>query len=470
MSVGPRVAVIGGGITGLAGAYFLTREASGKRPEVILLEAGERLGGNLRTEVIAGMPIDVGAEALFAGLPWAIELCRELGLGDELVGSLEANTCVWTRGRLRPLPVGILSGFPDGIGPVLRSGIVSPAGVARAALDLVLPAAHVDGDRSVGELIRRRLGRETLQRLVDPLLGTIYAGDSDQLSLRATAPVLDAMSRKRASLIRSLLAAKPPTREGPMFMTLTGGLERLAARLSEEIAEVEVRSSTRVESLTRVGEGGYRVALASGEPLNVDGVLVAVPADGAAVMLRPLSPQAADELAGIEYASVIIVSLVFGGSALASPPSVSGFLVPHVDGRLVGACTFSSLKWPHLADDTQLRLRCAIGRGSETAASSMDDDTLVALVSEELREALGLRGTPTAARVTRWPAAMPQYAPGHLDRVGLIEAELAKLGGVELAGAALRGIGVAQCVNGARGAAGRLLAELRGGARSARRG
>ena len=292
MSGQPHVAVIGGGISGLVAADALLRVGKAR---VTLLEAQARLGGKIRSERIADRMVEVGAESLFARAPAAVELCRELGLQDELIAAAETATGVWARGRLRELPPGILSGLPSGVGPVARSGILSPAGMARGALDLVLPASRGEGDRSVGELVRRRLGRAALDRLVDPLLGTIYGADSEQLSVRATAPQLDALARTHRSLIRGLLAAKPPVPQaGPMFVTLPGGLERIVARLRERLLGAEIRCDSPVSRIERGRDGRYRLDLPGGASLLADGVVLAAPADQASRMLSTVDPGVAE--------------------------------------------------------------------------------------------------------------------------------------------------------------------------------
>jgi oxygen-dependent protoporphyrinogen oxidase len=451
----PHVAVVGGGISGLVAADVLLRSGAAR---VTLLEAEGRLGGKIRSEPIAGQAVDVGAESLFAYAPAAVELCRELGLQDELVGARETTTSVWARGRLRELPSGILSGLPDGVGPVLRSGILSPAGLARGALDLVLPASRADGDRAVGEFVRRRLGRAALDRLVDPLLGTIYAADCEQLSLRATAPALDALAREHRSLIRGLRATKPPAPQaGPMFVTLPGGLERIVTRLRERLLKADIRCDSPVRLLEREQDGCYRLELGGRESLLVDGVVLAAPADQAGRILSAVSPVAAGELDAIRYVPTVIVALSYP-TAATSRLGGAGFLVPKGERRLLGACTSLSAKWSHFADTGELWLRCSVARASAASALDMDDAELVGRLTVELGDVMGLQGAPLSSHVTRWERALPLYEPGHLERVARVEEELEHLGGVALAGAAYGGIGVPHCIMQGRTAAERVLA------------
>lgn len=457
-----HVAVVGGGIAGLAAADTLVRGGA----RVTLLEADARLGGKIRSETIDGQTIEVGAESLMTYNRVALELCQALGLEPELTGAQRTDTSIWAAGRLRDLPPGILSGLPDGVGPLLRTGILPPLGVARASLDLILPSRRPDrGDCSVGELVSRRLGRSALDRLVDPLLGTIYAADSERLSLQATAPQLDALARRHRSLIRGLRAAKPsPPSGGPMFVTLPGGLQRIVSRLEKRLMAAEIRRGTRAQLLEPVVEGGYRLLLDGGERLPVDAALIAAPADEAGHILEALSPTVAGELRCIGYVPVVVVVLAYDAGSQ-TWPSGAGFLVPRSERRLLGACTWLSNKWPHLAASGKLWLRCSVARSSVARALALEDEQLVGAIAAELREA-GLAGAPVSAHVTRWERALPVYEPGHLDRVARIERGLERLPRVALAGAAYRGIGAPQCIAQAQDAARRLLAALGDGDRA----
>ncbi|HEY7893135.1 MAG TPA: protoporphyrinogen oxidase [Solirubrobacteraceae bacterium] len=454
-----HVVVVGGGITGLTAARALL--GAGTAPvRVTLVESSERLGGKIRTEQIASKAVDVGAEALLTKVPGGLELCRELGLQGELISPAEKTTYVWARGRLRELPAGILAGLPDGAMPLLRSGILSPSGVARAALDLVLPAAKAREDRSVGELVRGRLGQQALDRLVDPLLGTIYAADSDSLSVRATAPQIETLARKHRSLILASRGVKPPPYSGPMFVTVAGGLQRIVDRLRDEIAPADVRLQTRATRIERAGDGRYRLELSAGETLSADGIVIAAPASEASSMLSALSPAAADELRGVRYTSTVLLTLRYPSSAARAPLHGAGFLVPQSTGWLLGACTWLSAKWTPLAAGEELWLRCSIARPAIDRASSLDDEQLTRAISDELTQAMGLLGRPLTVMVTRWHHALPVYEPGHLDRMARLEEHVSKLPGLELAGAAYRGIGVPQCIAQGKAAVVRVLSEL----------
>lgn len=445
--------MVGGGITGMAAAWELARSGAG----VTLVESSQRLGGKIVTDQMAGRPIDLGPDAFLARLPDATQLCRELGLGDELVGAATESASLWAGNRLRPLPRGTVLGAPAGLAglaAVARSGILSPAGVARAGLDLVLPRRDLGEDPSVGDIVTARLGRQVHERVVDPLVGGIHAGPSSLLSAEAVAPQLAAGARSRRCLLLGLkegrnaasaTAVAPP---GPAFVSLRSGLGRLVSRLEEALTEagVDIQLGCALEEI----------------PVSGARAILTTPAPVSAVLLAGASPDAAAELGQIEHASVALTVLryrveVFPGRRA---PVGSGFLVPRSEGRLITACSFASAKWPHWAAPGEIVLRASAGRWGDERALVLDDDDLVARLHEELVEALGLNDEPFASRVTRWPHAFPQYRPGHLARVSRIEAALRRdCPGVHVAGAAFRGVGIPACIAQGRAAARRALGD-----------
>jgi oxygen-dependent protoporphyrinogen oxidase len=420
-----NVAVVGGGITGLTAAYRAAQ--AGHR--VTLFEAGDRLGGKLITSEFDGRPVDEGPDAFLARVPHAVELCRELGLADELVAPATGQAFVWTRGRLRPLPEGLVLGVPTDLPALARSGILSWAGMARAGLDVVLPASRLGDDPSVAAVVTARFGREASERLVEPLLGGIHAGRADGLSLASTAPQL-AASQHRSMLLG--LRGTRPSLDGPVFLSLQGGMGRLAECLAE-----------------RIEQAGVDVRL--GHPLAAlpaaDMVVLTTPARATAALLDPVSPDAAAELRRIPHASVVLATLAYPAHAFPAPLAGSGFLVPRVDGKLMTACSFGSNKWPHWSRPGQVVLRVSAGRAGDERAMALSDEDVVAALHTELGQALGVTSPPTARRVTRWVDGFPQYAPGHAARVARIEAALARdAARVRLAGAALHGVGIPACI------------------------
>lgn len=437
-----RVAVVGGGITGLAAAW----ELLGAGAEVTVLEASDHLGGKILTEEMGGRPVDLGPDAFVARTPDALELCREVGLVDELVRAATDQAAVWVRGKLRPLPRDIVLGVPTRLTSVARSRILSSAGLARAALDLVLPGGGFGADRSVGDVVTDRLGQQVHDLLVDPLFGGIHAGPAGNLSVRATAPQLAAAAASR-SLVRGVRAQRrADAGERPGFHSLRGGLGRLVERLEQELREggATIELGTAVESV----------------PVpDADATLVTTPAPVSADLVAASSPEAEAELRAIEYASVTVTVLTYPASAFPRPPTGSGFLVPHSEGRLMTACSFASSKWPHWAGPDEVVLRVSAGRSGDQRALEMSDVELLQGVHAELVDALALTAGPTRARVARWPSAFPQYRVGHLERVARIEAALERdLPGVHVVGAAYRGLGITTCIAQGKAVARRVLA------------
>ncbi|MGI8757752.1 MAG: protoporphyrinogen oxidase [Acidimicrobiales bacterium] len=471
-----RFVVIGGGIAGLAAAHELLGHPG---VAVTVCEAGERLGGKVRTEDFAGVGLDLGPDAFLARRPEAVQLCRELGLDHELVAPATTTAYLWSRGRLRRLPEGLVLGVPTRLGALARSRVLSPLGVARAAVEPLLVGRPLAGDAALGAVVRRRLGNEVHHRLVDPLVGGINAGDTDRLSIEVAAPTLAAAARRRRSLVagaRAIAAAAsgggngaenatlvPPERSmagtagppAPVFLTLPGGLGRLVGALAERVAAGggEARTSAAVSALQPTPDGRYLVHTPS-ENLEADAVIVAIPAPASATLLAPHAPEVAATLAAIDYASVTLVALAFPPAAIRRPLDGSGFLVARGEGRLMTACSWASSKWPHLGPSGQVVLRVSAGRAGDERAGALDDGALVDRLRLELGEALGIDSPPGEVRVTRWHRAFPQYAPGHLVRMAAAEAALAEhLPGVALAGAALAGVGLPACIASGRSAA-----------------
>ncbi|CAA9260533.1 MAG: Protoporphyrinogen IX oxidase, aerobic, HemY [uncultured Acidimicrobiales bacterium] len=446
-----RAVVVGGGITGLAAAHRLVQGGH----QVTLVESSNRLGGKIRTSRFAGRPVEEGPDAFLARVPAVAALTREVGLGGDLVSPAAGSAYLWTDGALKPLPTGLVLGVPVDFEPLAAAGILSEAGLARARQEPDLPGEPITSDVSIGELIARRFGPELQERLVDPLLGGINAGRTEELSIDVGAAQLAAVARRHGSLVAGLRAqreAAPPPSGEPVFWSVRGGLQRLVDALATSLVEagVEVRCGAAVESVDSVPA----VHLAGGVTIEADAVIITVPAFAAAPMLRDLSAEVARALDAIDYSSVALVTLAYRRDAVRTSLDGSGFLVPRPDGRLLTACSVFSNKWKDLADPDTVLLRASAGRWKDGRALDMDDADLVAAVHGELDEALGLAEGPTEVRVSRWVRSFPQFWPGHLERVAHLESTLARVAPrVALAGAALRGVGIPACVTGAQSAA-----------------
>lgn len=468
-----HVAVVGGGISGLAAAHALHLSGSLRRVplRVTVVEASAEVGGKLRASALDGLPVDEGAESVLARRPEAVELIRAVGLGPDLVYPATTAAGVWSRGALRQLPTGTVMGVPADLRSLAASRVVSLRGLARVPLDHLLPRTPVGpgGDVSIGAYVRARLGREVSERLVDPLLGGVYAGHADALSLGATVPALAAeVQQSGRSLLRAAAAARAHGNHGsttePVFASVRGGLGRLPAAVAAA-SGAAVRTGTTVRELART-DAGWRLTVgstAAPEQIHADAVVVALPAAPAARLLDSLAPRAAAALREIPYASVAVASYVYQKSAFAQLPPGSGFLVPSVERRLVKAATMLTSKWGWLAvaaGSDRVVVRASVGRQGEEAVLQRDTGDLLDAVAADFAGLTGASEQPLAARFSRWGGGLPQYQVGHLERVERARSAAEAMPGLVVCGAAYDGIGVTACVAGAQAAATRLSAWL----------
>ncbi len=445
---GKQVAVIGAGLSGLVAA----RQLAASGAQVTVLEAAARIGGQLRAATVAGHRVDVGAESVFTAAPGPLHLIEELGLEEELVGANRATTWIWTERGLRPLPDGFTPAGPSRLGPVLRSRVLSPLGMLRAGMEPFLPAARSGNDVAVGAELQRRFGREVVDRLVDPLLGGLHAGDVRTLSLQAATPQLAALTAKHRSL---LLRRRPAPSTGPAFVTLASGMGTMTDRLAASLPDIEVRLGTRVSAVTREG-GRLRLSIDGQRCVDVDGVVVATSAVVARELLSEGSPAAAAALGQLRAASVVVAALAYPTRAneVAAIAGGTGILVPSTSPRLLKAATFLSTKWPHHAGADHVLIRASAGRAGDDRAIELDDGPLVDRLHRELAEATGLDVEPVDVTVQRWPRTMPQLEVGHHQRLATIRSALARdLPGVVVAGAPYHGPGLSSCLRSASGAA-----------------
>lgn len=460
-----HVVVIGGGIAGLAAAHRLLH--TGLR--VTVLEATDRLGGKLMTGDIAGTRVDLGAESMLARRPEAVELARAVGIGDRLQPPATANASLWTRDALRPMPKGHVMGVPGD--PAVLGDVLSAQGLARIAQERGLTPTAVGDDVAVGAYVADRMGREVVDRLVEPLLGGVYAGDAYRISMRAAVPQLFEAAKSGGSLLdgvrRVQERAAAGQRTGPVFQGIDGGIGTLPDAVADAVraAGAEILTRTPVLGLTRGGRG-WNVRTDT-RVLTADGIVLATPAWSASTLLAAESPAASAELAGVEYASMALITMAFRDTDIAATQALrgrSGFLVPPVDGHTIKAATFSSNKWQWVADAAPglFVLRTSVGRYGDEDHLHREDDELVAVSLSDLAAATGLTARPVDTRVTRWIGGLPQYPVGHLTRVARIRDEVAKLPGLRVCGAVYDGVGIPACVASARRAADEITQDITG--------
>ena len=418
-----RIAVVGAGITGLAAGY----EAVKAGADVVVHEAAERAGGRILTSELAGQLVDEGPDAFLARVPWAVELCQELGLDGGLVSPAQRAAFVYSRGALRAIPQPNVLGVPLDFDALAASGIVSTEGVDRARQEPDMAGSPLVDDQSVGGLVRRRLGDEVADRLVDPLIGGINASSIDDLSMQAAVPQLAEAASGGSSLVQELrrLAASSKANPGaPVFYTLADGLERLTDELSDQLGD-GLRLSSPVVDL---------------EDLDADQVIVTLPAPAAGALVAPVSASASGLLHSIDYASVVLVSLAFNKADVSHPMDGSGYLVPAVEGRTITACSW--------------------GRYRDNRATLMEDDALLSAVRADLAATMGLNAEPHMVRISRWEQSLPQFRPGHLELVADIERALARdAPWLQVTGAWARGLGLPACIHQGRQAARTSLSE-----------
>ena len=457
----PHVVVVGAGISGLAAAHALL--AAAEPAVVTVLDSAPTAGGKLQGGPFAGLPhVDAGADMFLARNPAAVDLARAVGLGDELVAPESVPPYVWSGGTLHRLPPGLVLGAPAALAPLARSGLLSWRGKARAALEPLVPRR--DTDDNLGATVRSRFGDEVLDRLVGPLVGGINAGDADHLSLRAVSPQFaDALAGHR-SLLLGLRSLPRPAKGEAVFLTPRSGVSAVVPRLVRAIEDAggTVCPGAAVEALEPRSGGGWSVMVTGRPaPLDADALVLTVPAPAAAALVRPVSAEAADMLATIAYASVAMVTLALPTTAVGRPLDGSGYLVPRTEQRTITACSWGSSKWAHWQQPGQALLRVSAGRAGDEHALELDDGELTAAVLDDLDRHVGLTGQPTEVRITRWWSSMPQYAPGHGERIDRVDGLVATAApGLHLTGAAYRGLGIPACIAQGQAAASAALATI----------
>jgi protoporphyrinogen/coproporphyrinogen III oxidase len=473
-----HVIVIGGGIAGLSTAYTLQEQARLARMPVActLIEAQERLGGVILTERVDDFVIEAGPDSLLTQKPWGLDLCRTLGIGDRLIATNDRQRKIYILwgGRLHPLPEGLVLIAPARFMPLLRSRLLSWPGKIRMGLEYFLPPRPSNGDESLAGFVRRRLGREALEKIADPLLAGIYAGSSDGMSVLATFPRLREFECIHGGLIRGALAQHRALRQASssnghpprtLFMAPQGGMAEIVEALSRRLDQVVLRLGQTVQRVTPHGDGaagkqGYVVHLDDATTLQADAVVFATPAPITASMVEGFHPRLAMALRTIPYVSSATVSLAYWRGDVSHPLDGFGFLVGKREGRRIMATTWSSTKFSYRAPADAVLIRSFVGGAGREDLVGLDDLALIQLVREELGAMLGITATPLLARVYRWERANPQYVVGHLERVDAMEQLLVPYRGIYLTGSAYRGVGVPDCIHQGALTAERIMAAL----------
>ena len=443
------VVIIGAGIAGLAAAWELKKR--GLQP--LVLEQSGRAGGVITTERVDGFVIDGGPDSLLVQKPAAIELCRELGLGDRLFPTNPPRTAFVVRnGRLIELPEASFLGLPTKIGPFIKSSLFSSAGKLRMATEVLRPRGG-DRDESIGSFIGRRFGREAVDYLAEPLLAGIHAGDVNRLSIHSLFPRLVALERSHGSVLRGLSAAmaKAPRSSSGAFVSLPRGIAELPEALVTALGPEVVRYNTRVMQIS--GASPYKLTLDTDASIYAARVIVTVPAWAAASMFNSIDTTLARLCAEIPYASTATTAFALQRDQIAHPLNGTGFVVPRVERKALMAGTWVSSKWPHRAPEGQALLRGFLGGATDPHVLDRSDDALAKIAFDELKVMLGISGIPSLVRVFRWPRATPQYVVGHAERITRIEERLAMRRGLFVCGSAYRGTGIPDCISDARATA-----------------
>jgi oxygen-dependent protoporphyrinogen oxidase len=478
-----RVVVVGGGLSGLTAAYRIHERArSFRRPvELTVLEAKDRLGGVIATDRVDGFLREVGPDSFITNKPWGLDLCRRLGLSEQLVetDASHRRSFVVKNGRLLPVPEGFVLMLPHRLMPILTTPVLSWRGKLRFLMDLVRPRRDDDTEETLAAFVRRRFGREALDRLVQPLVAGLYTADPNDLSLKATFPNFAAMEREHRSLILAAWREARRSSSGPialkasgarygMFVTLADGMDALPRALAAALPVEAVRTSTAVRRISRNEPvSAWLVELLDGPPVTADAVILATEAHASARLLDAQDPSLALQLRAIPYASSVIVNIAYQRDQINHPLDGFGAVVPAIEGRSILAVSFSSVKFPNRAPAGTVLLRVFLGGAMQAEQFDLDDDAITSIVQRELADLIGASGEPLFTHISRHARSMPQYNLGHLERVANIRRHLAKYSHLYVTGIAYDGVGIPDCIRGAETAADALLDALANPAASA---
>lgn len=466
-----RVVILGGGISGLSAAFYVKKLAEDRQLEVeiTLVEKSDRLGGKLQTVRQNDFMIEKGPDAFLARKTAILDLTMELGLEAELVSTnpKAKSACILHKGKLHTMPMGFILGIPTKLTPFIRTGLISPLGKARAALDLIIPAKKGDMDESLGSFIKRRLGKEVLEQITEPLLSGIYAGDTHSLSLMSTFPQFKQMEQKHGSLIKGMSKGAgrksavqeklPDIAKKSMFLSYRSGLSTIVERLKERLDTVRFVMGQGVVEVRK--ESGYQVILEHGQKIDADAVICAVPAFEAAKLFSGVA--SASWLNKINYVSVANIALAYKNTDLNLAFEGTGFLVPRKEGKMITACTCSSTKWSHTAPEGYTLLRTYIGHAGEQEWVQMTDDELVDAARKDLKDLMGLEAEPELTEVSRCNQSMPQYPIGHKEHMARVRHDFSQyLPSVFLCGAGYGGVGIPDCIAQGKEAAEQLFSDF----------
>jgi len=454
-----RIIIIGGGITGLSAAHRIVELRSEKKLpiEVVLLEGGERVGGVISTRRREGFLIEEGPDSFITIKPRAIELCRRIGLDSQIVETKDENrrTFVLHRGKLTPLPEGFLMMAPTRFMPFLTSPLFSWRGKLRMLMDIVIPPAPRPGDESLSSFVTRRLGREALERVAQPMVSGVYTADPEKLSLRATMPRFLEMEEQHGSLIRAMWHEQRTAKERQkdesgarysLFVSFRDGMQTLVDALAARLPEGTVKLNQHVQRV-EIKNGGWDVISDEGVRFHADGVIITVPAHLAAVLVKRFDLSLATDLSRIEYASSAVINLAYRKEDVSHSLGGFGFVVPMIENRPIIACSFSSVKFEGRAPEGFVLLRCFVGGAIQPEVYELDDSALIEIVQKETQELLQIKAKPVFSLLQRHPKSMPQYRVGHLELIAQINDRAGKYRGLALAGNAYGGVGIPDCIH-----------------------
>ncbi len=470
-----KIIIIGGGITGLASAYSIEKEAEkkGKHVSITLLEKNSRIGGNIITERDGDFLIEGGPDCFLSEKPWALKMCEKLGMNDSLLCTNDEyrKTFILWKGHLHELPEGVILMIPTKMLPLVRSNLISLPGKLRMAMEPFIPKKKSDKDESLSEFVRRRLGREVLDKIAAPLVAGVHAEDPDTMSVKSRFPRFVQMEEEYGSLIRGMIARRkinsdpsagsgrttnhaPHAYKNTMFMTLKNGLYDLPDTIVKNLKETKIWTNKEVSKIDEsVSEGGgnvYKVSLKNGEVLDADAVILAAPSYETAKLLSELNSSISDILNQIPYVSTATVSLCYKKDTIFHPMNGFGFLVPKPENRKITGATWVSRKFSYRAPDDSILIRCFLGGSHNEALVSLNDRDMIKMVREELRDIMGISAEPMLIRIYRWEKAMPQYVIGHEKRLSILDERLSKYHGIFVTGSAYRGSGISECIKDAQ--------------------